>query len=130
MLEQKIAALTEAVEAMTAEMGRLNVSIERLSSDLPADTRVDNTEAEGVTAPSLSAVPSPKERSAAPGSEDKEVPAVSREDVQDLCMRIVREDRSKRAMIASAISAYDGAKTLKDVSEQSLAALKADLEGL
>lgn len=122
MLEQKIEGLTKAVENMATVMGRLNDSIVRLSSGLPVDSPRDD--ADPVENEVEQADPEP----VAPRANKKEATTVSREDVQDLCMSIVREDRSKQAQIKAAIAAYDGAKTLKGVAEQNLAALKADLE--
>lgn len=55
---------------------------------------------------------------------------ISREDLQDLCMTIVRNDRSKKAAVKDAIAAFGNASTLKDVAESDLAALKASLEAL
>ena len=56
--------------------------------------------------------------------------AISREDLQDLCMTIVRNDRSKKADVKAAIASFGGASTLKAVADSDLAALKAALEGL
>lgn len=55
---------------------------------------------------------------------------ISRDDLQDLCMTIVRNDRSKKAAVKDAIAAFGNASTLKDVAESDLAALKASLEAL
>lgn len=55
---------------------------------------------------------------------------INRDDLQDLCMTIVRNDRAKKAAVKDAIAAFGGATTLKDVPESDLAALKASLEAL
>ena len=55
---------------------------------------------------------------------------INRDDLQDLCMTIVRNDRSKKGAVKDAIAAFGGAATLKDVPESDLAALKAALEAL
>ncbi len=55
---------------------------------------------------------------------------INRDDLQDLCMTIVRNDRSKKGAVKDAIAAFGGAATLKDVPEPDLAALKAALEAL
>lgn len=55
---------------------------------------------------------------------------ISRDDLQDLCMTIVRNDRAKKAAVKDAIAAFGGAATLKDVPESDLAALKVALEAM
>lgn len=59
-----------------------------------------------------------------------EVVKINRDDLQDLCMTIVRNDRAKKAAVKDAIAAFGGAATLKDVPESDLAALKVALEAL
>lgn len=68
---------------------------------------------------------------AVPVEEDKaDAPVISRDDLQDLCMVIVRKDRSKKADVKAAIASFGGAKTLKDVAEQDLDALHKKLGAL
>ena len=55
---------------------------------------------------------------------------INRDDLQDLCMTIVRNDRAKKTAVKDAIAAFGGATTLKDVPESDLVALKAALEAL
>lgn len=55
---------------------------------------------------------------------------ISREDLQDLCMTIVRNDRSKKADVKATIASFGGASTLKAVADSDLAALKTSLEAL
>lgn len=55
---------------------------------------------------------------------------INRDDLQDLCMTIVRNDRAKKNAVKDAIAAFGGAATLKDVPESDLAALKVALEAL
>ena len=55
---------------------------------------------------------------------------INRDDLQDLCMTIVRNDRAKKVAVKDAISAFGGAATLKEVPESDLAALKSALEAL
>lgn len=55
---------------------------------------------------------------------------IIREDLQDLCMTIVRNDRSKKADVKATIASFGGASTLKDVADSDLAALKVALEAL
>lgn len=55
---------------------------------------------------------------------------INRDDLQDLCMTIVRNDRAKKTAVKDAIAAFGGAATLKDVPESDLVALKAALDAL
>ena len=71
------------------------------------------------------------QKEAAPVEEVKaDGPGISRDDVQELCMSIVRDDRSKKVDVKAAIASFGGAKTLKDIAEQDLADLHKKLEAL
>ena len=72
----------------------------------------------------------PKDDAKTETASESKVAAVSRDDLQDLCMTIVRNDRSKKTAVKDAIAAFGNASTLKDVAESDLAALKASLEAL
>ena len=54
----------------------------------------------------------------------------SRDEVQELCMNLVREDRSRKADVKEIIASFGGAATLKDVPESDLTELAAKLEAL
>lgn len=58
-----------------------------------------------------------------------DAPTITRDDLQNLCMTIVRADRSKREAVQQVISKY-GAANLVAVKDTDLAALHADLEAL
>lgn len=62
--------------------------------------------------------------------EAEKAKGVSRDDIQDLCMAIVRSDRAKKDAVKKAIANYNNAATLKDVPESDLPSLLADLEAL
>ena len=55
---------------------------------------------------------------------------ISREDLQEQCMVIVRNDRAKKTAVKDAIHAFGGATTLKDVVDSDLVALKSKLDAL
>lgn len=62
--------------------------------------------------------------------EKAEVPkGVTHQDLQDMCMVMVREDRSLKASIKTALADF-GATVLTDVPEDKLADLKTKLEAL
>lgn len=104
-LEAKIEALTKAVEALTAAMEKGPIAAQPTIEADPAERPA-----------SVESKPEPEQ----PG----------REELQDLCMTIVRSDRSKRDAVKEAIGSFGGAETLKEVPEKDLGALKAKLESL
>ena len=107
MLEQKIEDLTQAVFLLIAA-----INASSATAPLPVPK-----------APALSTQVTPAEQPPA-------VAKVSREDVQELCMVLVRADRSLKNTVRDTIAEFNGAATLKDVTENDLAALKAKLEAL
>lgn len=107
-LESKIENLTKAVEALTEQMAK-SASVE--------------TEPEPVQ--SKAKKPKPE---AAPKDETPQGPTV--EELQDLAMSKVREDRSKKNAIKDLIASYDGAKVIGDVPSEKLADLGKKLEAL
>jgi hypothetical protein len=109
MLEQKIDALTAAVN-------QLNETLWQLIDSLPVKPGV--TEA-------IAADPIPAPIAITPAA-----PTVSRDDVQDLCMTLVRADRSLKNTVRDIIAEFDNAATLKDVKDSDLALLKSKLEAL
>ena len=117
MLETKL-------EELKAELSELRAVIVELTSAMrsaPAPT----------TAPTTAPVEAKPEPVADPIKTERADPEpVNRDDLQDLCMTIVRSDRAKKAAVKDAIAAFGGASTLKDVPESDLVALKAALEAL
>ena len=115
MLETKL-------EELKAELSELRAVIVELTSAMrsaPAPT------AAPVEAKPESVVDLIKDQLVKP-----EAVKINRDDLQDLCMTIVRKDRSKKAAVKDAIAAFGNASTLKDVAESDLAALKTSLEAL
>jgi len=110
-LEAKIEKLTAAVESLT----------ERLHS----------MEAMVAIPPSAPAEPSAPSRddleAAAKEGQAKSEPQVTHEQVQQLCLKIVREDRSKKPKLKEILGQY-GASLVQDVPQEKLAELKAKLE--
>lgn len=115
MLETKL-------EELKAELSELRAVIVELTSTMrsaPAPT------AASVEAKPESVADPIKDRPTKP-----EAVKINRDDLQDLCMTIVRNDRSKKADVKAAIASFGNASTLKDVAESDLAALKTSLEAL
>lgn len=106
MLETKIEELTMKLDALIAVVEELTVAM----SEKP------------VEAPKVETAPTP---------EPQPEPAnLTHDELQDLCMKIVREDRSKKEAIMKVIASFGGASTLKEVEARDLEALKVLLEGL
>lgn len=114
MLEQKIDDLTAAVKQLNETIWHL---IDSMPGKLNADAPVEPAPAKADT-PAPTPTPAPA------------APAVSRDDVQDLCMTLVRADRSLKNTVRDIIAEFDNAATLKDVKDSDLVTLKAKLEAL
>lgn len=115
MLETKL----EELKAELSELRAVIVELAAAMRSVPAPT------AAPVEAKPESVVDLIKDQLAKP-----EAVKINRDDLQDLCMTIVRNDRAKKNAVKDAIAAFGGAATLKDVPESDLAALKAALEAL
>lgn len=111
-LENKVVLLTKAVESLTAALSAQPVRLE----DAP-DNKVDGTKAKEKT--KLKS----KEKEQVEQSEESGDKPVSRDELQELCLKIVRIDRTMKDAIKTAISRFGDAATLKDVSEADLPAL-------
>lgn len=107
-LESKIENLTKAVEALTEQMAK-SASSETESKPVQSKAKKPKPEAE-------------------PKDETPQGPTV--EELQDLAMSKVREDRSKKNAIKDLIASYDGAKVIGDVPSDKLADLGKKLEAL
>lgn len=121
MLENEIKKLTAAVEALTAAIQSQGV---KPSAPAPADEPITSMPA---IAPEDIERESPNP-AATPG-QDSSTGTVTRDELRDMCLSIVRADRSKKARVAGAIEKFGG-KLLKDVPDDKLVALKAALESL
>lgn len=131
MLEQKIEALTAKLDATIAALEALTVAVYTQpvkvdpEEDLPvvgkmAERQKVETEEKPKVETETAEQPELIESEAAP----------SRDDLQELCMTIVRKDRSKKTTVKDVISSFGGAATLNEVVDDKLAELKVKLEAL
>lgn len=116
MLENEIKKLTAAVEALTAAIQAQGVT----TTEAPKPSAPEPMPA--ITLQDI------EQESPEPTVEHDAAPP-SRDDLRELCLAIVREDRSKKASVAGAIEKFGG-KLLKDVPDDKLAELKVALEAL
>lgn len=107
MLETEIKKLTAAIEALTA----------KIEAQQP---KTEEPLVESLAASSEAKAEQPKEETP---------PTITHEEVKELCLKISRADRSKKPAIKALISEY-GANVVTQVAVESLAELKAKLEGL
>lgn len=121
-LEVKIEALTAEVTALTQTIkSLLEIAASMPSNPLVGDLHRDADPKEETP------VPKTKKKKA----DVKEAPldvAPTVEELQALCMEIVRADRSLGAEVKETIAGFGGAKTIKRVPESDLIALKTLLE--
>ena len=130
MLETEIKALREEI-VMLREA--ITVMVKSFAQK-PETKKPEKAEkAEKVTVVKTALAPAPATAPAAPAPvqepEEKAAQTITRDDLQNLCMTIVRADRSKREAVQQAISKY-GAANLVAIKDSDLAALHADLEAL
>ena len=104
-LEELKAEIVKMTAALTAFTGAISVKTEAKSEAVPEAT--------------VEAAPAPANTA-----------NISREDLQEQCMVIVRNDRAKKTAVKDAIHAFGGATTLKDVVDSDLVALKSKLDAL
>lgn len=121
MLETEIKALREEIvmlrEAITA--------MAKIFAQKPETKKSEKvTEVKPASAPAPAPAPTPVQESG-----DNSVPTITRDDLQNLCMAIVRADRSKREAVQQVISKY-GATNLVAIKDSDLTELHADLEAL
>ena len=112
-LREEMAKLRESIEAMSAAIGQ--TSPERVET---------KTEHKAAKPEAKQEKPKPAEPESSPAQ------SLSRDDLQDLCMRLVREDRSRKRDIMDAIASFGDAATLKDVPDAYLPALRVMLEAI
>jgi len=139
MLEEKLEALNAKMDALIAAMESLTVAVYTQpvrvdpEEDLPvvgkATDRIKAVAEE--TKPKKAETPKeePKEETTQEQPDLVDAP-ISRDDLQDLCMTIVRADRNKKDAIKKTIASFGGAATLKEVPDADLAELKTKLEAL
>lgn len=115
-LESKIEKLTAAVESLTERLH----SMEAMVAIPPS-----------APAPSEPPAPTPPTgeqlEQAAKEEVAKAEPEITHEQVQQLCLKIVRDDRSKKPKLKEILGEY-GANLVQDVPADKLAELKQKLE--
>ena len=134
MLEEKLEALNAKMDALIAAMESLTVAVytQPVRVDPEEDLPVVGKAADRIKAVAEETKPKkaePKEE-AAPEQPDLADAPISRDDLQDLCMTIVRADRTKKDAIKKTIASFAGAATLKEVPDADLAELKTKLGAL
>lgn len=135
MLEEKIEALNTKLDALIAAMEALTVAVytQPVRVDPEESLPVVGKAAERIRAVAEETKPKKAEvakEEAAPEQPDLVDTPVTRDDLQDLCMTIVRADRTKKDAIKKTIASFGGAATLKEVPDADLAQLKTKLEAL
>lgn len=120
MLEQKINDLTAAVN-------QLNETIQTLISSLGVKpSTVESVEPDPTPAPkSPKPVKTPKEEPA-PAPVTPQV-TLTHEEVQELCLELIRFDRSLKPDIQTCIASFADAQKLQDIPLSDLPALQAKL---
>jgi hypothetical protein len=116
MLEQEITLLREEVRALREALQTFAQTLNQPKAEAP------KAEAPKAEAPKAEA---PKAE--APKAEALKGPVM--DDLQELCMQIVRADRSKKDAVKNTIAKY-GAETLVGVAAADYPALFADLKAL
>ena len=111
MLEQEITLLREEVRALREALQTFAQTLNLPKAEAP------KAEAPKAEAP----------KAEAPKAEAPKGPVM--DDLQELCMQIVRADRSKKDAVKATISKY-GAETLVGVATSDYPALFADLKAL
>lgn len=139
MLEQKINDLTAAVdhlnETILTLISSLGVKPSAVETVEPAP--VEPAPVESVAEVTLDSVTIPVAKTPKPVKAPKEERApvpptppqvtLTREEVQDLCLELIRFDRSLRPDLDKCVFSFGGAKKLPDVSQADLPALHAML---
>ena len=121
MLETEIKKLTDAIEALTAAINAQG--IEKPLPPCPMPDITPEPEPKPTPAPEPEPEPEPVQQ------QDTSNETVSREELKELCLSIVRDDKDKKPKLAEIIGSYN-AKTLKQVPDDKLAELKQKLESL
>ena len=126
MLEQEITLLREEVRALREALQTFAQTLNQPKAETPkAETpKAEAPKAEG---PKAEAPKAEAPKAEAPKAEVPKGPVM--EDLQELCMQIVRADRSKKDAVKNTIAKY-GAETLVGVAASDYPALFADLKAL
>ena len=116
MLEQEITLLREEVRALREALQTFAQTLNQPRAEMPK-AETPKAEAPKAEAPKVET----------PKAETPKGPVM--DDLQELCMQIVRADRSKKDAVKATITKY-GAETLVGVAAADYPALFADLKAL
>lgn len=119
MLEQKINDLTDAINALTQQLTLMGAA--PAAAPAPAPTPPSAPEPEHKA---------PKAAKAAKVSKEEPDHGLKHEDVQNLCLDLMRFDRSLKPDVLKCIASFNNAQLLQEVPLADLPALKAKLEAL
>ena len=126
MLEQEIALLREEIALLREALQAFG---QTLNQPTPQVTKAEapKVEAPKAEAPKAEAPKAEAPKAETPKAETPKGPVM--DDLQGLCMQIVRADRSKKDAVKATIAKY-GAETLVGVAAADYPALFADLKAL
>jgi hypothetical protein len=126
MLEQEITLLREEVRALREALQTFAQTLNQPKAESP---KAESPKAESPKAesPKAEAPKAEAPKAEAPKAEAPKGPVM--DDLQELCMQIVRADRSKKDAVKNTIAKY-GAETLVGVAAADYPALFADLKAL
>ena len=133
MLEQKINDLTDAINALTQRLTLMGTADASPSPSTVEPTQpVEPVEPVEPTQPVEPVEPAPAQKSPKPAKAPKEEPApaqvtIKHDDVQEICLELMRFDRSLKPDVQKCIASFGGAQKLQDVSQADLPSLKAKL---
>ena len=116
-LKEEVALLREAIRVLTYAMGNNG---QAPTMPIEAADKVEVSNVEDKDAPVFPDADAELKESA---------PTITADDVQTLCMTIVRKDRSKKTKVKELIAEF-GASLVKDVPADKLPDLKAKLEAI
>lgn len=118
-LETKIEKLTNAVELLTRAI--LERDVVELAANLDAPTTPADSE-------KVEELVKEETDKAKPAETVDDAPTV--EELQGMCLKLVRADKGNKAKILELVGAYKGAKTIAEVPAKKLPELKTKLEAL
>lgn len=120
-LETEISKLTQVVIALTDRLSALEGRTEQKTEPKPEPKP-------GVAKVKREPVKEEQESNHEPVKTEDE--KIDRQSIVDLCMSIVKADRSKGKAIKEVFASFGGATLVSDVAEKDLASLKAKIEEL
>ena len=126
MLEQEITLLREEVRALREALQTFAQTLNQPKAETPK-AETPKAETPKAEAPKAETPKAEAPKAETPKAEAPKGPVM--DDLQELCMQIVRADRSKKDAVKNTIAKY-GAETLVGVAAADYPALFADLKAL